>query len=79
MGAGAGPAPGMVYTASDASSTAQPYFEPSAQDYQSIVDQIMSQSRKGSDYGLELGDFEMLDTLGEYRRIAANSELYGMS
>lgn len=55
----------MIYTASDASSSGQPYHAPSAQDYQSIVDQIMAQSRKGSDYGLELGDFEMLDTLGE--------------
>lgn len=33
-------------------------------DYQSIVDEIMAQSRKGADFGLELGDFEMLDTLG---------------
>lgn len=34
------------------------------QDYQSIVDEIMAQSRKGTDFGLDLGDFEMLDTLG---------------
>lgn len=54
----------MAYTASDASSVAQPYYAPPAQDYQSVVDQIMAQSRKGTDYGLKLGDFEMLDTLG---------------
>ncbi|CAD6581737.1 MAG: serine/threonine protein kinase, AGC [Cyphobasidiales sp. Tagirdzhanova-0007] len=40
------------------------YFPSPAASYQSVVDHIMSQSRKGSDEGLDLGDFEMLDTLG---------------
>lgn len=38
----------------------------SAQNYQAIVDEIMNQTRKGTDYGLDLGDFEMLDTLGVF-------------
>ena len=58
------PSPKAAYVAADAMSSTQPYYAPPAQDYQSVVDQIMSQSRKGTDYGLDLGDFEMLDTLG---------------
>lgn len=58
----ASPAEAMQTPATEVSPT---YVTP--QNYQSIVDEIMSQSRKGSDFGLELRDFEMMDTLGEFR------------
>lgn len=48
-----------------AESPSHPSNYASAQNYQAIVDEIMNQTRKGTDYGLDLGDFEMLDTLGD--------------
>lgn len=47
----------------------------SAQNYQAIVDEIMNQTRKGTDYGLDLGDFEMLDTLGTFNLMLALLEV----
>jgi hypothetical protein len=63
------PSPGASYvdpskSSASASSPVHQVQHATTQNYQAIVDEIMNQTRKGTDYGLDLGDFEMLDTLG---------------
>ena len=63
------PSPGASYVdptkaGASAGSPAHQGQYATTQNYQAIVDEIMNQTRKGTDYGLDLGDFEMLDTLG---------------
>lgn len=66
---------GYVDPSKATSPPGQQGYYASTQNYQAIVDEIMNQTRKGTDYGLDLGDFEMLDTLGGSLITCAELEL----